>query len=129
MSMIYSRLQCVPSGGLLNCENNNGRNGMSPQLQAHDLLAMRLVGMSLGELGHHMARLREVHEMLCALSRALGISASSRMDALHLMRRIVEQLEQAQLLVEEIQAHDAHDSQAAREHDDAQSRLAPPNKF
>ena len=78
---------------------------MSPQLQAHDLLAMRPEGMSLDELKQHITKLREVHEMLCAISQALGISASSRMDALHLMRRIVQQLEQAQLLVEEIQAN------------------------
>mgnify|MGYP002388334540 CR=1 FL=1 len=102
---------------------------MSPQLQARDLLAMRLEGMSLGELGHHIAKLREVHEMLCAFSRALDISANSRMDALHLMRRIVQQLEQAQLLLEEIQSHDAHDSEEAHEHDEARSRLAPPNRF
>ena len=102
---------------------------MSPQLQARDLLVMRLEGMSLGELGHHIARLRELHEMLCALSQALGISASSRMDALHLMRRIVQQLEQAQLLLEEIQSHDAHDSEEAHEHDEAQSRLVPPNRL
>lgn len=102
---------------------------MSPQLQAHDLLATRLEGMSLGDLRHHIARLREVHEMLCALSQALGISASSRMDALHLMRRIVQQLEQAQLLVEEIQADEAHAQEEGHEQDQARSRLAPPNRF
>ena len=102
---------------------------MSPQLQAHDLLAMRPEGMSLDELKQHIAKLREVHEMLCALSQALGISASSRMDALHLMKRIVQQLEQAQLLLEEIQSHDARDSEEAHAHDEAKSRLAPPNRF
>lgn len=102
---------------------------MSPQLQARNLLVMRLEGMSLGELGHHIVRLREVHEMLCALSQALGMSANSRIDALHLMRCIVQQLELAQLLVEEIQANDAHALEEEHGHDEAQSRLAPPKRF
>ena len=102
---------------------------MSPQLQAHDLLAMRPEGMSLDELKQHIAKLREVHEMLCAFNQALGMSANSRMDALHLMKCIVQQLERAQLLVEEIQANDAHALEEEHEHDEARSRLAPPNRF
>lgn len=102
---------------------------MSPQLQARDLIAMRLEGMSLDELKHHIEKLREVHEMLCAFNQALGMSANSRMDALHLMKCIVQQLEQAQLLVEEIQANDAHALEEEHGHDEARSRLAPPNRF
>jgi hypothetical protein len=102
---------------------------MSPQLQAHDLLAMRLDGMSLGDLKHHIAKAREVHEMLCALRLAPGMSANSRQDVINLTRRIEQQLEQAQLLVEEIQANDAHALEEEHEHDEARSRLAPPNRF
>ncbi len=100
---------------------------MSPQLQARDLLAKRLDSMSLDELKQHIERLEKVHQMLCEYSKALGISASSRWDALHLMKRIVQQLDDAQLLVEEIQAHAAHASDEAHEHDEAQSRLVPKN--
>jgi hypothetical protein len=102
---------------------------MSPQLQARDLLAMRPEGMSLDELRQHIAKLREVHGMLCEYSKALGITANSRWDALHIMKSIVQQLEQAQLLVEEIQANDAHALEEEHEHDEAQSRLAPPKRF
>lgn len=100
---------------------------MSPQLQARDLLAMRLDSMSLDELKQHITKLREVHEMLCALRLAPGMSANSRQDVINLTRRIEQQLEDAQLLVEEIQAHDAHASEEAHEHDEAQSRLVPKN--
>ncbi|NWG38711.1 MAG: hypothetical protein HXY27_01905 [Hydrogenophilaceae bacterium] len=102
---------------------------MSPQLEARDLLRLRLEGMSLDELKQHIAKLREVHEMLCVYSKALGITASSRWDALHLMKSIVQQLEHAQLLAEEIQADEAHALEEEHEHDEAQSRLAPPNRF
>lgn len=102
---------------------------MSPQLQARDLLATRLDSMSLDELKQHIAKLREVHEMLCALRLAPSMSANSRQDVINLTRRIEQQLEDAQLLLEEIQANDAHALEEEHEHDEAQSRLAPPKRF
>lgn len=102
---------------------------MSPQLQARDLLAMRPDSMSLENLKLHITRLRETHEMLCDLRLAPGLSANSRIDALYLARRIEQQIEQAQLLVEEIQADEAHALEEEHEQDQARSRLAPPARF
>lgn len=98
---------------------------MSPQLRAHDLLAMRPDGMSLDELRQHITKLREAHEMLCALRLLSGMSANSRQDVINLIRRIEQQLEDTRLLVEEIQSNDAHALEEEHEHDEAQSRLAP----